>query len=52
MPKAKTAQDVKAIRKSDRQKAKHIGAVSKRPWSQFKKKMDGSVVDRETGEPI
>ena len=48
----KTRQEVARKSKVARMKAKHIGAVKKRPWSQFKKKMDGSVVDRKTGEVI
>lgn len=52
--KAKTADDVRRIRKADRQRDKHTGAFkrSSRPMpgskrSRFKKKMDGSVVLRD-----
>lgn len=50
--KPKTADDVRRIRKADRQRAAHIGAkVSARPMpgsrrSGWKKKIDGSVVPR------
>lgn len=55
---AKTNGDVAAIAKSNRNRAKHIGAhKSKHPMrcgrhSKFKKKLDGTVVLRETGEPV
>ena len=49
----KTVEDVRRIRKADRQKAAHIGArpKPKRPMpgskhSKWKRKMDGSVVPR------
>lgn len=48
----KTAQDVAEKSKIARIKARHIGAAEKRPWSKFKKRMDGTVVDRKTGEPV
>lgn len=52
--KAKTAKDKGIIDKGKRIRAKHIGAwVSKTPMkSKFKKKMDGTVVDSKTGEPV
>lgn len=51
--KDKTRNDVRQIRKADRQRAKHVGAGQSRwPKSRFKRKMDGTVVDRETGEPV
>lgn len=51
--KPKTRQEVARKSKVARMKAKHIGAVEKRPWSpNLKKKIDGSVVDRRTGEPV
>jgi hypothetical protein len=55
--KVDTADDVKTIAKCKRVRDKHIGAKkSKSPLpfgrdSPLKKKMDGSVVKRETGEP-
>jgi 5-methylcytosine-specific restriction endonuclease McrA len=50
---AKTRADVAEKSKVSRMKAKHIGAKQKKPWHpRFKKKLDGSVVDRRTGEPI
>jgi len=53
--KIKTRGDVRQIRKSDRQRDKHLGII--KPKSslsnpRFKKRMDGSVVDRRTGEVI
>ena len=45
-PGGKTAQDVKAIRKSDRIRAKHTGAMPKKGKSKWRKKMDGTVVER------
>lgn len=53
--KAKTKKDSKDIAKCKRVHANHIGA--KKPNSalsnsRFKKKFDGTVVDRETGEVI
>ena len=53
--KAKTATDIRFIRKADRVHANHIGA--KKPSrgfgdSKLKRKIDGSVVNRTTGEMI
>ena len=50
--KAKTAADVRAKSKAARLRAKHIGAVEKKPKSRWKKKIGGTVVDRETGKPV
>ena len=53
---AKTADDVSRIRKAQRSEARHLGtkAPSKTPLpfgrgSEFKRKIDGSIVRRETG---
>lgn len=44
---AKTAEDVAAKSKVARIKAKHIGAVKKRPWHpHLKRKLNGEVVPR------
>lgn len=53
--KAKTADDIKRIRKSDRQRDKARGTFKRKaalshPF--LKKRMDGTVVDRRTGEII
>lgn len=45
------------IENKDRAKAKriaikHIGAKKKKPWSRFTLRMDGTVIDPETGEPV
>lgn len=53
--KEKTARDVRMIRKADRQRDKATGAMktkSSLSHPRFKKRMDGSVVDRSTGEVI
>ena len=53
--KTKTANDKAIIAKGKRVQAKHTGAwKSRSPMykTRFKKKLDGSVVDRETGEKI
>ena len=55
--KPKTANDVKSIRKADRAGKKHAGIKSPSKWqtgrsSRFKKRLDGTVVDRKTGEPV
>lgn len=45
--KVKTADDVRAIRKADRIKAKHIGAVKPSGFNRkWKRKMNGEVVPR------
>lgn len=55
---AKTGDDIRRIRKADRQRDKHTGAyVRPRPmphgrYSPTKRTMDGRVVDRRTGETI
>lgn len=41
---AKTAEDVAEKSKVNRIRSKHLGIKPKRPWSKFKKKMDGTVV--------
>lgn len=51
----KTRGDVRQIRKSDRQRDKHNGVIKPKSAlsnSRFKKRMDGTVVDRRTGEVI
>ena len=51
--KAKTANDINRIRKADRQRDSHNGALKKKPWNaRFRKRMDGSVEDRKTGEVV
>lgn len=52
--KAKTALDVAEKAKVARVRAKHLGIQEKRQWghSRFKKKLDGTVIDRTTGEPV
>jgi hypothetical protein len=52
--KIKTAGDRKAIAKCNRVRDKHIGAVPKKQsrQSKYRKKMDGTVVWRETGERV
>lgn len=51
--KTKTADDVRAIRKADRIKAKHLGIKKPSTFSaKFKKRIDGRVVNRETGEIV
>lgn len=41
-------QDRPAMQKADNIKAKHLGLKPKRPWSVFRKKMDGTVERRST----
>lgn len=53
--KQKTRNDIKRIAKAKRQKAKHLGIRNKSKWplqDKFKKCLDGSVIDRRTGEKI
>lgn len=53
--KAKTRKDSKDIAKCKRVNAKHIGAwkpKSSLSKGRFKKKFDGTVIDRETGQPV
>lgn len=46
-PNGKTADDIRAIRKADRIKAKHIGAVKPSGFNRkWRKKMNGEVVPR------
>lgn len=51
---AKTAADQKVISKVKRVKAKHDGTAKKRGGfhSQFKRKMNGDVIDVRTGEVV
>lgn len=44
--------DVPTIAKVKRVQANHIGAKVKRPASKYKRRMDGKVVYRETGELV
>lgn len=51
----KTRGDIQQIRKSDRQRDKHNGILkpkSSLSKSKFKKLLDGTVVDRRTGEIV
>jgi 5-methylcytosine-specific restriction endonuclease McrA len=49
----KTSVETTSRAKSERVKLRHFGAVGpKTPKSRFKRKLDGSVVDRETGEVL
>lgn len=55
--KPKTASDIKSIRKADRSAKKAAGIRKASQWqtgrhSRLKRRMDGVVVDRETGEPV
>ncbi len=52
--KAKTAKDAGDIARAKRRAAKHNGSAAKRGgWnSNLKKKMDGTVIDRRTGEIV
>jgi len=51
--KAKTAHDINRIRKADRQRDRQNGALKKKPWhGNLRKKMNGEVVDRRTGQPL
>lgn len=43
---AKTKADVERITKAKRQQARHLGAKTSRPWSKWKRKVDGTVVLR------
>lgn len=43
---AKTADDVSEKSRIALKRSKHLGIKPKRPWSNFKRKMDGSVVPR------
>ena len=50
---AKTKLDVKIIAKARRVEEKHSGIGKAKGWqSKFKKKVDGTVILRETGEPV
>jgi 5-methylcytosine-specific restriction endonuclease McrA len=50
--KGKTRKDISMIRKADRQAKKHAGIRKPSSFqSKFKKKLDGTVVDRKTGLP-
>ena len=42
----KTKDDVSENAKGKRVSDKHFGISRKKPWSKFKKKMDGSIVER------
>lgn len=54
--KEKTHKDVLGIRKADRVRDKHNGTFKKKRSSfgnsKFKRKLDGTVVNRETGEVV
>lgn len=47
-----TKSDVPRIAKAKRQRAGHIGAKRPARQSKFKRKVDGTVVLRATGEPV
>ena len=50
--KNKTVTDVGRIRKADRQRASYLGAKPRNSFqSPYKRKLDGTVVHRETAEP-
>lgn len=50
----KTSSDSSRIAKAKRQKQKHIGIKKPSQWryGNLKRRVDGVVVDRKTGEPI
>lgn len=56
--KKKTAQDVAQKAKTERIRKKHLGIETKSKGfgggfnTRFKKRLDGTVVDRRTGEPV
>lgn len=45
--KAKTAADVAEKSKVARMRAKHLGSVEKRPWSKYRRRMNGTVELRD-----
>lgn len=51
--KVKTANDAGDIARAKRRAAKHDGSARKTGWStRFRKKIDGTVIDRRTGEIV
>lgn len=53
--KSKTADDIRRIRASDRQRDKHLGVIKPKSAlsnQRFKRLMNGTVVDRRTGEIV
>ena len=51
--KEKTRDDNRAVKKAVRVRAKHLGIKNPSKWQgKFKRKVDGTVVIRETGEPV
>lgn len=51
--KPKTKLDVQMMRKADRQAKKHLGIKPRSKWNtRLKRTVDGTVVDRETGERV
>lgn len=50
--KTKTAKDQGVIAKVRRIEEKHIGAAPKKPKSKYLKKVDGTVVYRDTRQPV
>ena len=51
--KAKTKEDNRTVKKAVRARAKHLGIKPASKWqSKYKRKMDGTVVLRATGEPV
>lgn len=53
--KIKTRGDIRQIRKSDRQRDKHLGIIkpkSSLSKGRFKRKMNGDVIDTRTGEVV
>lgn len=48
----KTVEENKARAKAKRTKIKQFGMTRQKPKSRFKKRMDGTVVFRDTGEPV
>ena len=51
--KEKTRTDNRTVKKAVRTRAKHLGIKGPSKWqSRFKRKVDGTTVDRNTGEPV
>jgi len=48
----KTTKENKTRAKAKRNAIKHFGMTPKKPKSRFKRRMDGTVVFRDTGEPV
>jgi len=48
----KTTKENKARAKAKRNMTKHFGMTRQKPKSRFKRRLDGTVVFRDTGEPV